>query len=107
RFAFRPQGDEEAGDLRLRGLAAHDLVHRAASLVAGQIVSIEQRSHDCLNHSRPSTKFRPSAGPSGVSTDSGWNCTPTIGSSRWRTAITSPSSAYAVGSRSSGKRVAA
>jgi len=33
--------------------------------------------------------------PCGVSTDSGWNCTPSSGSSRWRTAITSPSAAVA------------
>ena len=29
--------------------------------------------------------------PPGVSTDSGWNWTPSAGSSRWRTAITMPS----------------
>ena len=33
--------------------------------------------------------------PCGVSTDSGWNWTPSTGSSRWRTAITSPSGAVA------------
>ena len=47
--------------------------------------------------------MRASAGPSGVSTDSGWNWTPTAGSSRCRTAITSPSSANAVGSSDVGQ----
>ena len=45
--------------------------------------------------------------PSGVSTDSGWNCTPSSGSSRWRTAITSPSAAVAETSNTSGTVVAA
>ena len=39
--------------------------------------------------------------PSGVSTDSGWNWTPTAGSSRWRTPITTSSKA-AVRSSSAG-----
>ena len=60
----------------------------------------------------PSRKFRASAGPSGVSTDSGWNCTPSTRSSRWRTAITSPSAAVAddleaVGHRGRRERVVA
>ena len=106
-LALRAQRDEEARDLRLRRLAAHDLVHPLARLVAREVVPVEQRAEQLLDHRRPSRKFRPIAGPTGVSTDSGWNCTPSIGSSRWRTAITSPSSAYAVGSSSSGSRVAA
>ena len=36
--------------------------------------------------------------PSGVSTDSGWNWTPSAGSSRWRMAITTPPP-WAVASR--------
>ena len=31
-----------------------------------------------------------------VSTDSGWNCTPSTSQSRWRSPITSPSSVVAV-----------
>ncbi len=38
-----------------------------------------------------SRKFASSFVPSGVSTLSGWNCTPKIGLSAWRTAITTPS----------------
>ena len=106
-LALRPQRDEEAGDLRVRRLAGHDLGHRLARLVAGEVVAVEQPRESLLDHSRPSRKLRASAGPSGVSTDSGWNWTPTAGSSRCRTAITSPSSANAVGSSTSGSRVAA
>ncbi len=107
RLALRAQRDEEAGDLRLRRLAAHDLAHRRARLVAREVVAVEQTLDHGLDHSRPSRKLRASTGPSGVSTDSGWNWTPTAGSSRCRTAITSPSSANAVGSSTSGSRVAA
>src|SRR5205814_1090682 len=106
-LAFVAQRDEEARDLLVRRVAAHDLVHRPARLGAGEVVTVAQPDDGVVDHSRPSRKLRASAGPSGVSTDSGWNWTPTIGSVRWRTAITSPSSAYAVGSSSSGMRVAA
>ena len=40
--------------------------------------------------------------PRGVITDSGWNCTPSIGKVLWRRPISEPSSARAVGSRQSG-----
>ena len=52
-------------------------------------------------------KFLAMAGPSGVSTLSGWNCTPSIGSSRWRTPITSPSAVWEVTTSPSGTSVAA
>ena len=41
-------------------------------------------------------------GPSGVSTLSGWNCTPSIGSDLWRTPMISPSAVRAVTSSTSG-----
>ena len=82
-------------------------ISTAAALVAAQVVAVEQPGEGLLDHSLPSRKLRARAGPSGVSTDSGWNWTPTIGNVRWRTAITSPSSANAVGCSSSGIRVAA
>ncbi|OLT03438.1 hypothetical protein BJF90_25235 [Pseudonocardia sp. CNS-004] len=37
-----------------------------------------------------------------MSTDSGWNCTPTTGSSRWRTAMITPPSVRPVTSNSAG-----
>src|SRR5207237_4390148 len=106
-LALCPQRDEEAGDLGVRRLAGHDHRHRPAGFVAAQVVAVEQPGESLLDHNRPSRKLRARAGPSGVRTDSGWNWTPAIWSDRCRTAITSPSSAYAVGSSSSGKRVAA
>src|SRR5436305_7462397 len=107
RLALGAQGDQEAGDLGVRRLAGHDHGHRPACLVAAEVVAVEQPGEGLLDHSIPSRKLRASVGPSGVNTDSGWNWTPTAGSSRCRTAITSPSSAKAVGSRISGSRVAA
>ena len=44
--------------------------------------------------------------PCSVRIDSGWNCTPSIGSSRWRRPITRPSSDSALTSSTSGTRVA-
>ncbi len=48
-------------------------------------------------------KLRSTFAPSGVSTDSGWNCTPYTGYSMWATAISSPSSVLATGLRHSGR----
>ncbi len=45
-------------------------------------MTVEQLRDRSLDHRRPSRKLRASAGPSGVSTDSGWNWTPTIGNVR-------------------------
>ena len=50
RLALRAQRDEEAGDLRLRRLAAHDLAHRLARLVAREVVAVEQALDDRLDH---------------------------------------------------------
>src|SRR5205085_2017594 len=80
---------------------------RLARVRPREVVAVEQPRDNVLDHNFPSRKLRARAGPSGVSTDSGWNWTPTAGSSRCRTAITSPSSANAVGSSASGSRVAA
>ena len=56
--------------------------------------AVEQLGDGVLDHSRASRKFRSRSRPSGsVSTDSGWNWTPSTAGVRWRTAITSPSSA--------------
>src|SRR5207249_11412596 len=103
RLALRTQRDEEPGDLSLGRLPAHDLVHRRTRLLAGEVVAVEQARERSLDHRRPSMKLRASAEPSGVSTDSGWNWTPTIGSVACRTAISSPAAGEAVGVRSSGR----
>ena len=89
RLALRPQRDEEAGDLGRRRLAVHDRAHQLVRVLAREVVPVEQQlDRGADDHPR---KFLAIAGPSGVSTLSGWNCTPSIGSSRWRTPITSPS----------------
>ena len=67
--------------------------------------AVEQAQEGGLDH--PSRKLPQRWGPSGVSTDSGWNCTPSTRSVRWRTAITSPSSVVAEISSSSGTVFAA
>ena len=47
-------------------------------------------------------KLASSPGPSGVRMDSGWNCTPSTGRSRWRSPMTTPSEVSAVTSSTSG-----
>ncbi len=106
RLALEAERDEEAADLGLRRLAAHDLAHHLAAARPPELLPVQEVGERLLDHRR-SRKFRPSRGPSGVSTDSGWNCTPSIGRARCRTPITSPSGVRAVTSRSSGTRSAA
>ena len=90
-LALQPQRDEEAADLRRRSPRRHDLVHHLARLCPREVVAVEQPGERLLHRHRAlSRKFFASSGPTGVSTDSGWNWTPSTGSSRWRTAITSP-----------------
>ena len=79
RLALRAQRDEEAADLRGRRVAGHDLAHDLARLVAAEVAAVEHLLERLLDH-RP-RKFRAISRPSGVSTDSGWNWTPSIGSS--------------------------
>ena len=103
-LALRPQGDEEAGDLRLRRLAGHDPGHHLARLLAREVAAVGHLGDRAGDHDR---KFRAIAGPSGVRTLSGWNWTPSMGRVTWRTPITSPSCVREVTSRSSGTVVAA
>src|SRR5205814_8899213 len=105
RLALRAQGDEKAADLRGRRRAGHDLAHHLARLVPRQVMAVEHLLQRLLDHL--ARKFRAISRPSGVSTDSGWNWTPSIGRSTWRTAITSPSGAIADVSKQAGTCVAA
>src|SRR5262249_36772151 len=108
RLALDPQRDQEAADLPRRRLAGHDRVHHVARLLARPILAVEELCEGVLDHPRtPCRKFSAMSRPFGVSTDSGWNCTPLTASSRWRTAITSPSTARADTSNTSGTLVAA
>ena len=107
-LALQPQRDQEAADLRRSRVALHHFVHHVPGLLAREVVAIEQPGEGLLHrHRAASRKLRASSGPIGVSTDSGWNWTPSTGSSRWRTAITSPSAQVAETSRQSGTCVAA
>ncbi len=65
RLALRAQGDEKAGDLRLRRFAAHDRVHRLARVLAREVAAVEHLRERLLDHSKPSRKLRASVGPSG------------------------------------------
>src|SRR5439155_12236369 len=99
-LALHAQRDEEAADLRRCRLAAHDLVHHLPGLATAEVVTVEHPLQGLLDHR--ARKFCAISRPSGVSTDSGWNWTPSTGSSRCLTPITSPSSAVAEISSSSG-----
>ena len=108
RLTLGPQSDEEARRLGRRRLAGHDLVHGRPRLGRLEIAAVEQVGDRPLDHRVPARKFRSRSRPNGsVSTDSGWNCTPSTGSVRCLTPITSPSSDRADTSSSSGMRVAA
>jgi len=78
RLALGAERDEETGDLRLGRLARHDPRHRLARLLARQAPAVYDLGDRARDHDR---KFLAIAGPSGVSTLSGWNWTPSTGSS--------------------------
>ena len=93
-LALRAQRDEEPGDLGGRRLAVHDRAHQLVRVLAREVVAVEQQlDRGADDHRR---KFLAISGPSGVSTLSGWNWTPSIGSATWRTPITSPSGVWDV-----------
>ena len=104
-LALGAQRDQQARDLRGVGLAAHHEPDRGlgvsgAQRVAGQQAVDRLGDHAALPMAR---KFRAITSPAGVSTDSGWNCTPCrCGMSRWRSAMTSPSRSRAVAISASG-----
>ena len=95
RLALRAQRDQEAGDLRSRDLAVHDLGEHLRRLIGAQVPARGQRVDEWSGSGLawPSAwrrKFASSSLTLSVSTDSGWNCTPSAGSSRWRSAISTP-----------------
>ena len=53
RLALRAQSDEKAADLRRSRLAAHDLVHHGARLLAREVASVQHPRDRLLDH-RPS-----------------------------------------------------
>ena len=72
-LALQAQRDEQAADLRRGRVADHHLVHHRTGLVAREVVSVEQPAQRLLDVHAASRKFFASCGPTGVSTDSGWN----------------------------------
>ncbi len=110
RLALGAQRDQKPGDLRRRHRAAHDLGEYRRGLGGAQVAPAGDRVErlgdqlvGLLAHAvSPPRKFASRAIPSSVSTDSGWNWTPSAGSSRWRMPISTPSP-RALTSRQSGR----
>ena len=80
RLALVAQRDEEARDLGRCRLSVHDRAHQRMGVLAGEVVPVEQRLNGRPDDHRRSRKFFAISGPSGVSTLSGWNWTPSIAS---------------------------
>ncbi len=82
-LALRAQRDQEGGGLRLRRGAVHDHREHRGGLVGAQVLAggdaVDRGGQRRLRHRGSCAS---SALPSPVSTDSGWNCTPSAGSSR-------------------------
>ena len=79
-LALRAERHEHRRDLGRCRLAVHDLAHHGVRLLPGEVAAVDQRLERLADrHRPPSRKLRPRAGPSGVSTDSGWNWTPSTG----------------------------
>jgi hypothetical protein len=94
----RDEPDERAQQRRLASpvgadeaeqFAARHLEVDAAQHVARAKRLLQARDRDGV-HATSARKFCSRREPSGVRNDSGWNCTPKVGWSRWRSAITSP-----------------
>ncbi len=74
-FAFHGEGNQQAGDLRRLRAPFHDFVHGCRRLVGGEVLAPLKLLDERGEHHN-SRKLRSSFRPSGVNTDSGWNCTP-------------------------------
>ena len=75
-------------------------------VVGGEVIAgadrVDRPADDVVGHQLSPRKFFSSDLPCGVRTDSGWNWTPSAGSSRWRAPITT-SPSEALSSSSSGR----
>jgi hypothetical protein len=111
RLAFRPQSRQERARKRGIQFPRREAAHQIVGVVLGQRLAVQQpveeraqarpavgRIHDAVIR----MKFAIRRSPSGVSTLSGWNCTPSSGSVLWRTPMISPRSVCAVSSSTSG-----
>ena len=90
-LALGPERDQQRGGLDLGGAALHDLVQHGRGLVHGQGLAaaetVDRLGEYGVGGVAHCRKLRSMAMPCSVSTDSGWNCTPSAGSSRWRRAM--------------------
>ena len=66
-------------DLRRLRLAVHDPAHGGGRVFTRQVFVAAQAFEQRDKHQRLSRKFCSRRWPTGVSTDSGWNCTPKTG----------------------------
>src|SRR5205085_9047502 len=105
RLALGAQRDEKGRRLDLRGAALHDLVEHRRGMVRREMRSgangVDRPGDDVVGHQASVRKFRRMSLPLGVSTDSGWNWTPSAGRLLCRTPITTLPS-VAVSSSSAG-----
>src|SRR5581483_7288407 len=116
RLALDAQSHDERAELRRRRLAGHELLHDGGGLRLGEVVAVHEplervadgegrvRHRRCSvwSAARIARKLRRMSWPAGVRMDSGWNCTPSTGSSRWRTPMITPLSLHADTSSASG-----
>ena len=105
RFTLQLERDQESRDQRLGRLLVENLPKRA---LRGDCIQRTTREHilegggQCFHVAIRRRKFSSRCLPSGVPTDSGWNCTPSTLRVLWRKPITSFSSVRALISRQSG-----
>ena len=109
RLALQRKRRQVGRHLHAARLPVHYLVHDLARLREGQVLFLRKLYYSLFNHLyflpafAASIKFFTIAAPSGVITDSGWNCTPQTSRRTSSSAIISPSSARAV-TRSGGRQ---
>ncbi len=98
-------GEQGAGKGRWQ-FAFRQFVHQGIGLPFGERDTVQQRVQECAVFPAHllciRMKFVISVSPSGVSTLSGWNCTPSSCSVLWRTPMITPLSVSAVISSVSG-----
>src|SRR6185437_5143416 len=114
-FAFRGQRYEQGSGLDALDRLVHESAYRHRRLFRGQVVAGDHSPQQCrkLSHragtlarSATAKKFEKMVLPSGVNTDSGWNCTAKMGRSRCAIPCTTPSSLVAVTGNSEGNEAA-
>src|SRR5262249_47938180 len=103
---------KDRGDLGRCGAAREDRLHDGGHLVLDEIAALGEPGDGAVRRharhapweppGRRSRKLPSSRFPSRVRIDSGWNCTPSTNTSRWRTPMISPSSVQALRTSAAG-----